>query len=400
MVRFFIFIFFFTLTLQAVRANQDHLLADDMPSQSQALIDAARKKDIVGIKNALNAGANPDFQDAFNETPLLVSAGLNDIEAVKVLLDAGANPHGTQNTSPLMRASLRGHIKIVRLFLALGVDPNKPNERTGSIALIPAVTNGHIEVVQELLMAGADPNLSNSILGSTSLIMASGNHNIPIMKMLLAFGADPNMPNKSGLTPFLVSAKNSIQLMELLLSYGADPYTRSSNDQTALYTAIRSNRASTVQFIFDLFNIEENVGTYVTLQEIETSLTNVIKRRYSINENGRSMAHAAMLREAFGFCMECFIESFQNNNLIIMSLLLQAGADPHIVDEYGYTPIMHSVLAKDIEGLKVLLTHGADPCYQNDYGYSALKIADMQSPIDAQYAEIAGLIRETTQCLQ
>lgn len=55
-----------------------------------------------------------------------------------------------------MKASVKGHIKAVRLLIEQGARPNI-TDKSGRTALMMAAFRGHARVVQELLHGGADP---------------------------------------------------------------------------------------------------------------------------------------------------------------------------------------------------------------------------------------------------
>ena len=73
-----------------------------------------------------------------------------------------------QDESPLMMASLKGHLDLVRKLIERGADVNKP----GWAPLHYAATNGHLQIMELLLeenayIDAASPN------GTTPLMMAA-----------------------------------------------------------------------------------------------------------------------------------------------------------------------------------------------------------------------------------
>jgi uncharacterized protein len=63
--------------------------------------------------------------------------------------------------SPLLIASLKGHIEIVRLLLENNADVDIKTD-LGATALMIAAANGHTEIVRLLLEKGANASLRNS----------------------------------------------------------------------------------------------------------------------------------------------------------------------------------------------------------------------------------------------
>lgn len=107
----------------------------------------------------------------------------------------------------------------------------------GYTALIKAMfTRANIKIVKLLLDAGADPNIQNSI-GGTALSLAAGYVDDEIVKLLLDAGADPNIRGVSGFTALMHAAPRSgnIETIKLLLNAGVDVNARSLLGMTALH---------------------------------------------------------------------------------------------------------------------------------------------------------------------
>ena len=66
-----------------------------------------------------------------------------------------------------------------------------------------------------------------------------------------------------------------------------------------------------------------------------------------------------------------------NQNLIIVKSLLEAGADPNLVNGRGRTPLISTVMDRDCKSaiVKALLEGGADPNIKNDEGNTVLHFA-------------------------
>jgi ankyrin repeat protein len=98
-------------------------------------------------------------------TALHLAAVLGRPEVAAFLLSQGAQANSTSKShkTPLMHASIEGHLGVVRAFVqhqgAYGL--HNTDER-GMTALHWAALNGHEEVTKRLLLAGADPNRTDS----------------------------------------------------------------------------------------------------------------------------------------------------------------------------------------------------------------------------------------------
>ena len=89
---------------------------------------------------------------------------------VETLLQLPLDPN-VANAQPLMQASLRGHVEVVRSLLEAAADNNLA-DNNGATALIAASGEGHVEEVRCLVDASADRNLTTSH-GNTALLCAS-----------------------------------------------------------------------------------------------------------------------------------------------------------------------------------------------------------------------------------
>lgn len=100
-----------------------------------------------------------------------------------------------QDESPLMLASLRGQVELVRKLMARGADVNKP----GWAPLHYAATHGHLKIMEMLLEEHAFID-AQSPNGTTPLMMAAHYGTPEAVKLLLEAGADTQMKNELGMT--------------------------------------------------------------------------------------------------------------------------------------------------------------------------------------------------------
>ena len=144
----------------------------DEMSPNISLIESAQMGDELGVINALDNGANINWQ-----TDIL------------------------KNTA-LIQASRNGFVNIVVILLNKGADVNIKNERGGYTALMFASTRGRTEIVAKLLEKGADVNVVSDN-GWTALLWASYKGYIKIIKLLLEYGADVKTKTQEGWTAFM-----------------------------------------------------------------------------------------------------------------------------------------------------------------------------------------------------
>jgi hypothetical protein len=138
-----------------------------------------------------------------------------DAAAVTALLDKGAdvNAKFRYGMTALFKAAERGHLEVVKILLARGVDVTVKDTFYGATAMTWALDNGHVDVVRELLEK--QPDSVNDVL------MNGVSEDKPeLVKIAVAKGG----LKKETLTIALVLAsrnKEKPELAELLKSAGA-----------------------------------------------------------------------------------------------------------------------------------------------------------------------------------
>jgi ankyrin repeat protein len=168
----------------------------------------------------IDHGASTKSLDNFSQTPLYTAACRGDVEAVCELLRHGAcvGP-GTDGFSPLLAASIAGHVEVVKKLICAGSDVNLQDD-DGSTPLWWAANGGHARVVHELLYAGADTECS--FIGTTPLFAAAQNGKCEVVEVLLRGGANIHTLSTNGYTALAVAvSKRHTAVASLLLDHGA-----------------------------------------------------------------------------------------------------------------------------------------------------------------------------------
>jgi serine/threonine-protein phosphatase 6 regulatory ankyrin repeat subunit B len=154
---------------------------------------------------------------------LLEAAEKGDIEGVKILLSKGANIDAKgdyRSDTALIKAATRGHEEIVRILLTKGAKVNE-KDKFGATSLMYAASEGYTKIAEVLIERSADVNARDNY-GRTALIDAVNDNQHDIVKILLSKGAEVNAEDNSGATSWVYAAESGYtEIVKLLKTAGA-----------------------------------------------------------------------------------------------------------------------------------------------------------------------------------
>ena len=159
---------------------------------------AVKRDDAGVVLQLLQRGFDANVPDPQGQSGLLIALKEPSPKVAGALLDwpkTDLNAFNPQGESPLMIASLKGHLDLASRMIKKGADVNK----TGWTPLHYAASTGQVKVVGLLLENHAYID-AESPNGSTPLMMASMYGTGETVKLLLDEGADPSLKNQQGLT--------------------------------------------------------------------------------------------------------------------------------------------------------------------------------------------------------
>jgi ankyrin repeat protein len=158
------------------------------------LVAAAKAGNRTAALQALAGGADPRAGQADGTTALHWAVRLNDAELTSALLAAGANPSTANRygVTPLYLAAQNGSAAIIEQLLDAGADANEIGTE-GETVLMTVSRTGRTAAADVLLERGAEVDARESWHGQTALMWAAAEGHEPMVRRLLEAGADPNL---------------------------------------------------------------------------------------------------------------------------------------------------------------------------------------------------------------
>ena len=335
-----------------------------------------------------------NLKDADGKTALW-SAVIEGQEAIVVrLVNGGAGVQSRDNKGntllheALPRAFDEGHVKIVELCLAKGLDVNALNN-DHSTPLHAAAWRGDGEFAELLLSKGADLNAKNKE-GATPLAYAvqdtarnvvRANRTLTA-KLLINAGADLDVGSnvKDGKTLLHWAAgKGFTKVIEALVAKGADVNAREKYQNTPLHVAAYEGHAESVKVLVangaDVHAVDKGKNTPLL------SATGNYREKPGKFEIVKLLVEKGANVNAVENCDRSALYNVANHNeLEILEYLISKGADVNVRNRCssGETPLHAAAKDGDMDVAKLLIASGADV---NALTGTRVKRRDKKSPL-------------------
>ena len=372
---------------------------------------AARVDDLQTAQLLLRAGADVNVANRYGVTPLMLAATNGNAAMIEALIKAGADVNASlpEGQTVLMTAARTGNPKALAALVAHGADVKARENWLGETALMWAAAQNHAGAVKILLEHGADPNVQSTpttfarkvsgqtVLtrgGFTALMYAAREDAIDAARALADGGAALDQGDPDGMTALILSIINGhYDLAALLLEKGADPNVADATGMTPLYAAADMN---TLQFMHGRPTVRpsgrlDSVDTVRRLLEYgadpDARLKTTILQRHNNAPN-----------QALGEGTTPLMRAAKSGDVVVMRLLLDAGADPTLRQANQNTVLMlaagfgrkfnqnadaqeyeHGTENDLLEAVKLCVDVGLDVNAVNDAGETALHFAAGES---------------------
>jgi uncharacterized protein len=322
------------------------------------------------IALALTAGrlalAGSDLADAMMR---------QDAARVRTLLAQHADMNAAQpdGSTALHWAAYRGDARMAAMLIAAGAHVNVKSD-TGMTPLVLACQSGNAQLVKVLLDGGADVNQTLAH-GETPLMMAARTGSVPVLELLLAHGAPIDAREKlRGTTALMWAASNSnADAVRFLIAKGADISARSGDaapGRRPYLAETGRSRISQFAFGYGLAGVIVQQDSVESKKEVQKQIdtARAVLARYPLPK----LPEAS--KEKWGG-LTPLIFAAREDDMTIVKILVEAGANVNQTSEYGWTPLLVATQNKSYLIGKYLLEHGANPNIANGGGWNPLYIA-------------------------
>jgi ankyrin repeat protein len=247
---------------------------------------------------------------ALHEAIILGNGSRRYVDTVLVLVAAGADlglPSQRDQISPLDHATAKRHDEIAKV-LRTALDADKPSKQVANRRLLAAARRGDATAAALAIRAGANLETRDQ-RGRTPLLLAVTEDRLAVARLLVHLGANPDALDDQHDTPWLVTGvTGSVDMVEALLPAGPDLKIRNRFGGTSLIPASERGHVSYVR--------------RVVRTDIEINHVN--------NLGWTALLEAVILGDGS--------RRYQQ----IVTMLLDAGADPKIADRQGVTALQHA----------------------------------------------------------
>ena len=368
------------------------------------------------IRKLIGQGTQVNAKNKDNCTALMLAYSKGNVDAIKILLKAGADPNiADANGDTLSHYAVRGNAskEVLQNIIDHGADVNVTNNENQT-ALLLACEDGNENAITVLLKAGADPNIADAD-GDICLHDAVRRDNSKeVIQAIIDHGADVNATNRDNCTALMFAChKGNEEIINILLKAGADPSIADGDGDTCLHDAIRGDCSKDVlQAIIDhgaasiCANLTSLRPLFLACSKVNGGAIEVLLNAGAdanvTDTKGQTLLHRAILGRLGKDVIQTIVDHGANvnaantnsvsplmyachkRNIDAMNVLLNAGADPNIVDTFGASSIHHAIVGDcSKEELQTIIDYGADVNVIDKHNSSALLLACKKGNIGA-----------------
>jgi len=408
-------------TMQNLTSTVQCLLAADADPNTQdtsgscPLHCACTKENKEIVLALVDNQVNLNAVNRFGNTALIEACGFGYDDIVATLLESHADPNklNLKDMSALTKAFDKGHMDIVKTLMQTDIELDGAIKQGHFNKILSLIENEVVslywtspssgytilhyaamcehEVVKSgmamILGKGFDPNTSTNDR-KTVLHIALEHSQIENAELLLAHGAEPHLQDKDGVMPMHLAASLGIMpVVQMMVERGADINLADDHGRSSILYALQQGNEEVALHLVEMgaaFNLPDEQGRVPLQLAMKAKLTRIVPM---LLDTGPDLNH----QDSEG--MSVFHEAVQsgcieNVQAILVRLHSAPGEPPKL--PYGLncpnqeqiTPLLTSVIAQNLEMVKLLLAHGAIAGPQDFVGNTAVHHAVQPSSSD------------------
>ena len=317
----------------------------------------------------LEGGADIKAKDKDRHSPLHFASVLGRIEVARVLLDHGAraNVENYDGETPLHAIS-RGNadsqdaIRLVQLLIERSADVNAL-DKDGETPLHTACRYARLDTARELLGKGATATAKTVQLETPLHVLSRGEFKSKdgghLARLLLERGADANAQDMDGDTPLHSACSNGkLDVAWQLLTHGAMTDVQNNQGETPLHVVSTDDGVRVARLL-----LEHGVDVNIHDKNHRTPL-GAASFHGDLELTQMLLDHGATVnaKDDYGWTPLHLSLQFQGDSeergIGVARLLLERGADAHMLDINYVTPIDLASRRRWSKMVQILLEHG------------------------------------------
>jgi hypothetical protein len=260
-------------------------------------------------------------------------------------------------------------------------EPHKPHK----IAALKNYLTAHPDTVNELycLRGKGNEKFAGTLLWLACKFYKSSS--LEIVDMLLKCGANPNIVTNyecgPGSTPlsklalWINDCDKVVEAMKLLLDEGASPSAASYDGVTALYnvTSLFKPNSDSMRALQLLLTsgAKPNIGLNPLKHLVNTNNTAAVKLLLDNNADPNKKISCGEDRYNSSLLYAVFLVGSGRVDIKMIELLLKYKADPNISQDDGTTVLMYAIYTDNVDLIRMLIDAGADSSIVDRSGKTA-----------------------------